>query len=477
MRRTIFKRIFCVLSAVPFFVAVLAGLASCKGEKARPFYQISAEYVPAAGILYGEMTVEVPAPPEGALNEVSFALYPNAFRGDAPCPPLPEAYFSAAYYAGESFGSVDVRELTGAKAWEVSEGGEALIVTLSEPLAAGERAQLSMKFEVMLPKINFRLGIGEHTVNLTHFYPLLCSSPPAFSSLGDPFPAESADYRLSLTAPASYDIICGFEGERSEKNGRATLTVQAENVRDLAFVLAEGMTCSKGEAAGVPVEYWHFRKDASEELAAAEGSLTFFEERFGRYEYPKYAVVETDLPFGGMEQTALSLVSSSLSAGDRQEAVVHETAHQWWYAMAGSDQVLHAWQDEGLAEYSSALYFEAAEGEEGYKNRIAAAEKRYRAFVSVREQLSGAVDTAMDRPLSSFAGAYEYRCLVYDKSLILFDRLRAVLGEKKLFSGLKRYFAAAKGRIAPPEELILALSAGMDASGIFSSFLTGTCII
>ena len=51
------------------------------------------------------------------------------------------------------------------------------------------------------------------------------------------------------------------------------------------------------------------------------------------------------------------------------------------------------------------------------------AEGRYRAFVSVREQLSDTVDTSMDRPLSAFSGAYEYRSIVYDKSVILFDRL------------------------------------------------------
>ena len=475
MRLKVCKRTWVSLLAVPFFLVSFAGLASCKREEERPAYHISAEYVPAAGILYGEMTVEVPNLTEEPKEEVQFALYPNAFREDAPCPPLPEAYSSAAYYEGESFGGIDVRELTGAKAWEVSDGGEVLTVTLSEPLAAGEKAQLSMKFEVMLPKMNFRLGIGEHTVNLTHFYPVLAEEPPAFSSVGDPFPAERADYTFSLTAPASYSILCGFDGETTEKNGRRTLFVQAENVREVAFVLAEGMTCTKGEADGTPVEYWHFRRDVSEELGAATGSLAYFRKQFGEYAYPKYVVVETDLPFGGSEQTALSLVSSALRGDDLAAAVVHETAHQWWYAMAGSDEVRSAWLDEGLAEYSAALYFGAAEGR--YRERIAAAEERYRAFVSVREQLSDGVDTSMDRSLSAFSGAYEYRSIVYDKSVILFDRLSEVLGENKLLAGLRRSFSAAKGGTLSPETLAASLSSGVDVSGILSSFREGTCII
>ena len=474
MRLKFCKRAWVCLLAAPFFLVSFAGLASCKREEDRPAYHISAEYVPAAGILYGEMTVEVVNLSEEPKEEVQFALYPNAFREDAPCPPLPEAYFSAAYYEGESFGSIDVRELTGAKAWEVSEGGEALTVTLSEPLASGGKAQLSMKFEVMLPKMNFRLGIGEHTVNLAHFFPVLAEKPPAFSSVGDPFPAERADYTFSLTAPASYSIICGFEGETAEHNGRKTLSVRAENVREVAFVLAEGMTCTKGEADGTPVEYWHFRKDASAELSAAAGSLSYFGKQFGEYAYPKYVVVETDLPLGGSEQTALSFVSSSLRGDDLAAAVVHETAHQWWYAMAGSDEARSAWLDEGLAEYCTALYLGAAEGR--YRELVSAAEGRYRAFVSVREQLSDTVDTSMDRPLSAFSGAYEYRSIVYDKSVILFDRLHEVLGDK-LILGLRRCFSAAKGGVLTPETLVSSLSSGVDVSGIFTSFREGACVI
>lgn len=474
MRLKFCKKAWVCLLAAPFFLVSFAGLASCKREEDRPAYHISAEYVPAAGILYGEMTVEAVNLSEEPKEEVQFALYPNAFREEAPCPPLPEAYFSAAYYEGESFGGIDVRELTGAKEWEVSEGGEALTVALSEPLASGGKARLSMKFEVMLPKMNFRLGIGEHTVNLAHFFPVLAEEPPAFSSVGDPFPAERADYTFSLTAPASYDIICGFEGETTENNGRKTLSVRAENVREVAFVLAEGMTCTEGEADGTPVEYWHFRKDASAELSAAAGSLSYFGKQFGEYAYPKYVVVETDLPLGGSEQTALSFVSSSLRGDDLAAAVVHETAHQWWYAMAGSDEVRFSWLDEGLAEYCTALYLGAAEGR--CREHISAAEGRYRAFVSVRDQLSDTVDTSMDRPLSAFSGAYEYRSIVYDKSVILFDRLHEVLGDK-LILGLRRCFSAAKGGVLTPETLVSSLSSGVDVLGIFTSFREGTCVI
>jgi hypothetical protein len=32
---------------------------------------------------------------------------------------------------------------------------------------------------------------------------------------------------------------------------------------------------------------------------------------------------------------------------------VHETAHQWWYALVGNDEYRHPWMDEALAQYTT----------------------------------------------------------------------------------------------------------------------------
>ena len=42
-------------------------------------------------------------------------------------------------------------------------------------------------------------------------------------------------------------------------------------------------------------------------------------------------------------------------------AIAHETGHQWWYSMVGSDQIWHPWQDEALTQYIDTLYFERFE--------------------------------------------------------------------------------------------------------------------
>ena len=207
--------------------------------------------------------------------------------------------------------------------------------------------------------------------------------------------------------------------------------------------------------------------------------MSYFKKTFGDYIYPCYHVVQTEFAYGGMEFPMLSMIAADLRAEEVPAVVVHETAHQWWYAMVGSDQYTDAWQDEGLAAYSEALFFGAhpAYGT-SYEEYIAASEGAYRAYFSVTEQLTGRQDTSMHRPLTAFSGDYEYRSIAYDKAVILFDRLRETLGEKRFVAALRGYAAAYTGKIAPAEALKEAFAKqGAHARGIMESFLSGACVI
>ncbi|MDE5897431.1 MAG: M1 family peptidase, partial [Clostridia bacterium] len=214
-------------------------------------------------------------------------------------------------------------------------------------------------------------------------------------------------------------------------------------------------------------------------LGVAADSLAYYSETFGDYAYPRYTLVETDFPYGGMEYSGLAMIASDLRPSELPLAVAHETAHQWWYGKVGSNQFECSWQDEGLAEYSTALFLgEHPEYGCTYEQAVAQSEKSYRAFFSVYSQLNGEADTKMNRPLTSFTGDYEYRNIAYDKGVILFSRLRSVLGDRKFFGGLKEYDKKYAGKIASPSDLIACFTAaGGNAEGVFTSFTEGLCVI
>lgn len=477
------RRILPVVLALLLALAPLT-LAAC-GTTTPDLYTMTLVYEPSTRSLAGEMTVQLENRTESAWETVEFQLWPNAFREGAKHLPVSETYAPAVYYKGASFGGITLTGIEGGEARVVGEDENILEVTPPAPVYPDERITLTMRFTVLLPEIEHRLGVGQKTVNLGNFYPILCAwgeegfCEHVYACCGDPFVSGVADYDVTFSLPASYHVAHTGTGTRTEENGLATYHVRAEGVRDFAMVCSEQFTVHTAEASGIPVAYYALDDaDPSGTLQTACESLSYYADAFGAYEYPAYTVVETGFPYGGMEYPMLSLIADDLPATEVPLVVAHETAHQWWYAMVGSDQYHEAWQDEGLAEYSAALFFEAyPEYGRTYADMVAASESAYRAYYSVSAQLSRG-ETAMRRDLTDYTGDYAYRSLAYDKGVILFDRLRQTVGEERFFAAIKDYARAYKGEIAPPEALIARFAArSPQAEGIFAAFLDGLCVI
>ena len=477
------RRILPVVLALLLALAPLT-LAAC-GTTTPDLYTMTLVYEPSTRSLAGEMTVQLENRTESAWETVEFQLWPNAFREGAKYLPVSETYAPAVYYKGASFGGITLTGIEGGEARVFGEDENILEVTPPAPVYPDERITLTMRFTVLLPEIEHRLGVGQKTVNLGNFYPILCAwgeegfCEHVYACCGDPFVSSVADYDVTFTLPASYHVAHTGTGTRTEENGLATYHVRAEGVRDFAMVCSEQFTVHTAEASGIPVAYYALDDaDPSGTLQTACESLSYYADAFGAYEYPAYTVVETGFPYGGMEYPMLSLIADDLPATEVPLVVAHETAHQWWYAMVGSDQYHEAWQDEGLAEYSAALFFEAyPEYGRTYADMVAASESAYRAYYSVSAQLSRG-ETAMRRDLTDYTGDYAYRSLAYDKGVILFDRLRQTVGEERFFAAIKDYARAYKGEIAPPEALIARFAArSPQAEGIFAAFLDGLCVI
>lgn len=476
MRKIVAFGALALVSSMPFVL-----MTACKSKaEARYGYEIKAEYFAEEGRLEGDMKVTVPNNTEGVIEEIPFALYANAFREGAEPSPVSELFSSACYYDGESYGGMEIQEVTGGKSWSVGEDGSVLKVSLSEPLYPDERVTLSVRYSLTLAKVNHRLGIGEHCVNLSYFYPMLFAEKESGfyeylpAQYGEAFVLGSADFKVSLTVPEGTGVACGGKTEQALENGKTVYCCEAENVRDAAFVLGDFSTVSK-ELNGVQIDYYYFADEAPEDtLKAACDAVATYSERFGDYPYSRYALAETDLFLSGMEYSGFTALSSILRREERAAVIAHETAHQWWYSLVGSNQAECAWQDEGLAEYSVALFYESHPEYGNYRDFVNTSESAYRNYYSVQSQLSGETDTKMSRPLSDYSGDYEYRILAYDKGVVLFDRLRETMGERKFFSALKAYAEKYAGRVATEYDLISCFSS---QEALVLSFTEGRCVI
>ena len=464
-------------------------LQSCQKEmKVYTRYEITAEYSPENKTLAGVTKVTFENSGDNEISVLKFQLYPNAYRENALYKPVSTAYRDSAYYAGESYGEMVISSVNGSKGWEVmGEDRNILYVYLLQPLYPEDKVVIDIAFMTKLASVNHRTGVTAHTINLGNAFPILCGVKDggfyecAYYADGDPFFSDCAEYKLRLTLPKEY--VLASTGEKVEERtleSKKAYTVSATNVRDFAIVLSAQYRVLRADVGGKSIEYYYYKDEKAEEtLAAVTESFAYFEGVFGGYPYPVYTVAETELYCGGMEYPCLSMLSSALDGEARIRAAVHETAHQWWNVAVGSNSLENAWQDEGLAEYSAITFFENYE-KYGLRREDAVTDalREYRSYYDVYGSVLGRADTRMTRHLKEFISEYEYRCLSYDKAVVMLDTLRKSVGDKKFFAALKRYYADNLFRNASVADFVGSFErVGLDVYGYFDGFLNGKVIL
>ena len=387
---------------------------------------------------------------DAALDSVYFHLYPAAYREGARFSPIEARHAESAYPSGISYGGITISSVTvngAAGVYELGGEDENILMINGITLEPTKSAEIKIVFSLTLPQVRHRFGYIGRTVNLGNWYPVAAIREDgkwrtdSYYNIGDPFYSETADYSVSLVTPTGW-TVAGAGRVVTTVNGDETVTeFTASNVRDFALVASGNMTMVDKTVDGTAIRYY-YAADAKADyrLKLIEDALATFNNLFGKYPYPQLSVVQTNFLHGGMEYPQLVYVSNALNESLYDEAIIHEIAHQWWYAVVGNDQINEAWMDEGLAEYSTSLFYERnpSYGVE-FEDRIADAMKGFVLFNEVyRVQIGD--NTAMSRPLSAFFSSTDYAYHVYVKGSLMFDSLRHLIGDESFFAGLKIYY-------------------------------------
>ncbi len=481
------KKLICFAIAACTVTATLTLTACGKEETRANKYDILAAYDSETRTLSGTVNFTYYNDTDNEIGDLKFNLYGNAFREGAKFKPVSQSYTDSAYYAGASYGSMTVESVENCAGWNIGGADENILtVTLLTPVYPEETADITITYTLNLAQVNHRTGVTQNTVNLGNFYPVLCAytgegfTECPYYYCGDPFMSECSDYKVTLDMPKEYTAATsGKAGKETTAGERKKCTYTLENARDFAMVLSDKFKVESRTVGGTEVRYYYYG-DANPKvsLSVAAESIEYFNSAFGNYVYPTLSVVQTGFCYGGMEYPALTMISDKLDSNGNAYTIVHENAHQWWYAMVGSDQLNNPWQDEGLAEYSSLMFFET-HPTYGFTRTgiVGSATKAYRAYFSVYNQIFGETDTTMNRHLSKYESEYEYSNIAYNKGLIMFDMLRQAVGDEKFTSSLKEYFAANLYSIAPSENLFASFLKHGDLEGFFASFIEGKIVI
>lgn len=453
----------------------------------------------------GKQTVSYINNADISLNEVCFHLYPNAFR-DKDKVPVESDKMTTAYPNGFSSGYITLNTLKAgdkdAKYTITGEDATVLKISLAEPLKKGDRITFEFEYTITLPNYLGRFGYGDKSFNLCNFYPIACVydekgfNVDPYYAIGDPFYSDVADYNVTLTVPKDFAVATTGQVKKEEKSNKTkTLTIEADAVRDYAAVASEEFKRIERKVGDTVVYSYYYESTDDElgELALKVGaqSIELYEKLFGDYPYSTFSVIQTDFYIGGMEYPNVVLIDKSLydDSGSYAElllkyVIAHETAHQWWYAMVGNNEVTEPWLDEALTDFSTQLYFSYYETEK-YASAVynAQVEFPYTYYTAYLNEVLSNVDNDtkhmgkkyVDMPTYWYYDNTIYSILVYSKGVKVMEAIREDMGDQVFFDALRNYFSEHVLENVTKDDLIDAFSkaSGKNMSTFINDILRG----
>lgn len=424
-------------------------------------YEINASFNESQKILTVNETVTFKNNYNTSLKDIVFHLYPDAYNNAETKPQIggqPEKL------SEDEVGDITITKvLVNNKKVAFTQENQLLKLKPNKDIIKNEETKVYIEFTLKLPLGTDRIGYFSDIYSFTNWYPILSIydsqtkrwDENPFHPIGESNYANSSNYDVTLNVSKDMKVAStGIDKNINYKNNVKTLNIKAENVRDFVFIMSPKFKVISKEINGTKVNSFYYeendedknlcKKKASVILDAAADSLDFFSNKFGKYPFEEYDVVETYLSGGAMEYPQLIQMGNyrfdtenlSCEIGTHIpfeiEAAVHETGHQWWFSLVGNNEFKESFLDESLTVYSTAYYFEQKYGKYCPSGTI----MQFRMYPYRSYGSNQPLNTSVDK----FDSWMDYSQTIYSKGPLAFEDLRQRVGDEKFFKILQTYF-------------------------------------
>ncbi len=435
----------------------------------RTLYSINATLDYASGVITAQQRIDFVNPAGRPLNEVRFNV-----------PPARRA------------GAVELRDVRihGADTpLTFSLDDAMLVVQLPAALAAGDAIAIAFDFTIRIPLQEVVAGIGgddtsrgPYSLTAGHWYVMLAPfrngawDTPAYVPIGDPYTSELADYEVSILAPDDI-IVAGAGDERRE--GRLW-NYSLQKARVFAFAASDSYSVETLVQNGVTYIHYGYpahKQHGGDVLITAARAVELFTKLYGPYPYSSLRIVETGRQ-QGQEYSAMVGLGSILydgypGRGSRHDLIattVHETAHQWWFNVVGSDQIRAPWLDESFARMAELRFYQS------YYD--ADSDWWFTHYITSRRPVG-----PIDLSLAEYADSSAYITGVYQRGLLFLNDVRKKLGRERFDEMLRDYYGAQQYSITSQDAFFDALARHSNEDmrplvrGYFAKPVTLPCVI
>jgi hypothetical protein len=245
---------------------------------------------------------------------------------------------------------------------------------------------------------------------------------------------ETARQRLSTVLNSDDDVtIVGATekgpGKSTAPGDKLSWHFVADRVNDFAWATAENFVWKATRATipgkgAIPIHMVYLPERAGLFNRAGKISrhaLEFYSALWAPYPFPQLTL--QDGPSAGMEYPMV--INSNQGAAD------HETAHQWWPMMLGTNETRYGWMDEGFNEYMNILSDADTDGKPYILDGLG---QSY-------GQMSGDENEAPMMWSANDAGS-GYRFQTYQKAPLMLSMLGGIVGDQAVINAMKKYTAA-----------------------------------
>ncbi len=305
-------------------------------------------------------------------------------------------------------------------------------VSLLNPLPAGKLSTITVKYGGLLNsadgspvegiKVAYIGPDGTYLLYPGRWFPVSGYGVNRFSAT------------MNITVPSDEVVIAsGKEALPERQPGQVTYSYVFEKESFPGTVIAGHYAAQPSTAAGADIAL--YLKAGHEGLAASYGDtaakiLGFYSDIFSPLPDAHLAIVEiADDTVGGYTAPGLvALASRAVTNPVNYRLLSHEISHLWWRCLVSPASSNDAFLDEGLAEYSKALYIQQAAGDAAFEDLM-------------RDTAVGALTHEEVAPIAQASQLHEftpeYESIVFDKGAMVFHMLRWVIGDDAFHQTLK----------------------------------------
>ena len=417
---------------------------------------------------------------QDTLNQVFYHLYFNAFQPNSMMDvrsrnlPDPDARVMdrISKLKENEIGFQHILSLTqdGEKVTWITEG-TILKVMLNHPILPHTQSVFQMEFEAQVPLQIRRSGRDNKegiAFSMTQWYPKMAEYDHrgwhANQYVAREFHGVWGNFDVHLSLDPSYIVAAtgqlqnpqevgfGYEEDNlkvKRPKGDLTWHFKASNVHDFAWTADPDYQHEKAQVPNGPELHFFFQKGEKTSdnwknmIPYAVKHFQYMNKHFGKYPYPSYAIIQGG--DGGMEYPMCTLITGERTFGSLVGVMTHEVAHSWFQGVLASNETIHAWMDEGFADFAStesmAYLFHQSDP---HRNN-------YSSYFSL-------VKSGLQEPLSLHSDFFNtnkaYSTAAYSMGAIFLNQLKNIIGEKTFYYGMRQYFEQWKFHHPEPHDFI-----------------------